>query len=88
MLRRNVQHWFLCGLFLGVMIGLALGVAYGAVIVANLDFRAYPALLTAIVCGGACYLLKRDGHTFRGEGAGARYCFISKERKARIEDLL
>ena len=86
MLRRNVQHWFLCGLFIGVMLGLTVGIAYGAVIIANSDFRAYPALLTAIVVGGACYLMKRDGHTFRR--VRSQYCFISKERKARIEDVM
>ena len=85
MLRRNVQHWFLCGLFLGVMVGLTLGIVYGAVVVANSDFRAYSAMLTATVAGGACYLLKRDGPTLRR--VRSQYCFISKERKARIEDL-
>jgi hypothetical protein len=88
MSRRNVQHWFLCGLIVGAMIGLTVGITYGVIVVAaGVDFRAYPALLTAVIFGGSCWLLKRDnqGHGLRR--VRSEYCFISKERKARIEDL-
>ncbi len=87
-MRRNVQNWFLCGVLLGAATGLvALTVwAASAAVVASSDFRAYPVFITAIVIGGACYLFKRDGHPLRRRYASG-YCFISKERKARIEDL-
>jgi hypothetical protein len=88
MFRRNVQHWFLCGLILGGMIGLTVGITYGVIIVAaGTDFRAYSALISAVIFGGACWLLKRDGHTGLRR-MRPQYCFISKERKARIEDLV
>jgi hypothetical protein len=86
--RRNVLNWFLCGLVFGSAIGLAVltAVAAHAAVMAAGDFRAYPVFLTAIVIGGACYLFKRDGHPHRRPTSN--YCFISRERKARIEDLL
>ena len=85
--RRNVLNWFLCGLVFGSAIGLAVltAVAAHAAVMASGDFRAYPVFITAIVIGGACYLLKRDSHPARRPASG--YCFISRERKARIEDL-
>ena len=87
-LRRNVHNWFLCGVVLGCAIGLVSLTVWAAheAALASSDFRAYPVFLTAIVIGGACYLFKRDGHPLRRAAAG--YCFISKERKARIEDVL
>ena len=86
--RRNVQNWFLCGVVLGCAIGLVsltVWAAHEAVLASN-DFRAYPVFITTIVIGGACYLFKREVHPLRRPAAG--YCFISKERKARIEDLV
>ena len=86
--RRNVLNWFLCGLVFGSAIALAVltaAAAHAAVMAAG-DFRAYPVFLLAIVIGGACYLLKRDGHPARR--TTSTYCFISRERKARIEDLV
>jgi hypothetical protein len=89
MLRRNIQHWFLCGLLVGAMIGLTVAMAYGAVVLAaGADFRAYPAIVTAVVFGGSCWLFKRDGQGHGLRRVRSEYCFISKERKARIEDLV
>ena len=87
-MRRNVQNWFLCGIVFGAALGLVVLTAWAAhaAVVASGDLRAYPVFVTAIVIGGACYLLKRDGHPIRRATSG--YCFISKERKARIEDLI
>jgi len=87
MIRRNVLNWFLCGLVFGCAIGLVVltAAAAHAVVMASGDFRAYPVFLTAIVIGGACWLFKRDGHPLRRPASG--YCFISRERKARVEDL-
>ena len=88
-LRRNVHNWFLCGVLLGAAIGcvsLTVWAAHASVLAAS-DFRAYPVFVLAIVVGGAGYLLKRDGHPLRRRYASG-YCFISKERKARVEDLV
>jgi hypothetical protein len=87
-MRRNVQNWFLCGLIFGAAIGLAsftVWLAHEAVLASG-DVRTVPVLITAIIIGGACYLLKRDGHPVRRAASG--YCFISRERKARVEDLV
>ena len=85
-MRRNVQNWFLCGLVFGCAIGLAVltAAAAHAAVMASGDFRAYPVFITAILIGGVCWLFKRDGHGDRRPTSN--YCFISKERKARIEE--
>ena len=87
-MRRNVQNWLLCGLVFGAAIGLAAltAAAAHAAVMASGDFRAYPVFITAILIGGVCWLFKRDGHPARR--ATSSYCYISKERKARIEDLV
>jgi hypothetical protein len=86
-MRRNVQNWFLCGIVFGAALALTvLAAAVGrAMVVAAGDFHSYPVFVMAVVVGGCCWLLKRDGHGLRRPAS--RYCFISKERKARIEDL-
>ena len=87
-MRRNVQHWFLCGIFIGatLALGVVAAAAAQAIVAASGDLRAYPAFLFAILIGGVCWLFKRDGLPHRRPTS--RYCFISKERKARIEDVL
>ena len=86
-MRRNVQNWFLCGLVFGAAIGLAVltAAAAHAALIGSGSFRAYPVFIMAILGGGVCWLFKRDGHPVRRAASG--YCFISRERKARIEDL-
>ena len=87
-MRRNVVNWFLCGIVFGCALGLTvLAAAVGrAMVVAAGDFQSYPVFVMAIVVGGCCWLVKRDGNGLRRPAS--RYCFISKERKARIEDLV
>lgn len=87
-MRRSVLNWFLCGLAIGSALGLTLLAAFVAqsVVAAAGDFHAYPVLIAAAVIGGVCWLFKRDGHW--PHRPASRYCYISKERKARIEDLV
>lgn len=87
-MRRNVLNWFLCGLAIGLTLALSLlaAVAARTMLAAAGDFHAYPVLIAAVVVGGACWLFKRDGQ-FPHRPA-SRYCYISKERKARIENVL
>ena len=87
-MRRNVLNWFLCGLVFGGAIGLVVltAAAAHAAVAASGDFRAYPVFLTAMVIGGTCWLFKRDGYPIRRRYASG-YCFISRERKARVEQV-
>lgn len=88
-MRRNIQNWFLCGLTLAGVLSLA-GVTFAlarAAVLAGDAFGTLSVFLFATLAGGVCYLFKRDARGWR-RPHGAAYCFLSKERKARIDDVL
>lgn len=89
-MRRNIHNWFLCGLSLAGVLSLA-AVTFAlarAAVLAGDAFGTVSVFLAATLAGGVCWLFKRDPRPDRRGRAGAAYCFISKERKARIEDVL